>query len=298
MKHVLLAVLLGACTASTYGGGGAYPSSPGSMVSGAASDTAIAALSCTRDAAGAHFATAAPLKAGVSAGCVDGAEVDVYAVTAPETANAGVLYEVALMASEHACAKLYDQDRTAHGSSDCADETKQASMWFAIAPGTTAYIRIERTHQSPTPYRLDVVEHVLQDRDEPANGWKSAVPLELDTKHNALLHVVMNDATIERDVYRVAVPANGTLGITIDPSSDDVQARIELYDADRALVASVDADNRGAIARLAESIKAGTYYVQVAEVYADPWGIGDDKPGTAYAKPYSIEVKVDGKRRR
>lgn len=47
----------------------------------------------------------------------------------------------------------------------------------------SAYIRIERTHGEASPYRLQVTERVLDDKDEPANGWKSAVPLVLDTKH-------------------------------------------------------------------------------------------------------------------
>ena len=297
MKHVLLLGLLGACTVGPQGGGSAYPSMAGNRASAGPAQSEGGALACVRDAAGAHFATAARLGAGVTAGCVDGAEVDVYAVTAPSNANAGALYEVTLTASEHICAKLYDQDRNMYGNSDCAETGTQASMWFAIAPSTSAYIRIERTHGEPSPYRLQVTERVLDDKDEPANSWKTAVSLALDTKHTALLHNVLNDETCARDFYRVTVPSPGTLGITIDPRSDDVQARIELYDADRGLIVSEDADNRGAIARLAETIKAGTYYVQVVEVFADAWGIAD-KPSTVYTKPYEIEVHLDGAKRR
>jgi hypothetical protein len=294
MKHALLLGLAGACTVGPHGGA---PPTIGRAVAPGAAPPAGGHLGCARDSGGAHFATAAPLEAGVTPGCVDGAEVDVFAVTAPASANAGALYEVTITASEHVCVKLYDQDRGILGSSDCAEEAEQASLWFALAPTTIAYLRIERTHDEPSPYRLQVSERVLDDKDEPANGWKQAVPLALGTKHAALLHPVLNDETCSRDVYQVAVPTPGTLAVTVDPSSDDVHARVELYDAERALVGSADAGDRGAIARLSETIKAGTYYVQVVEVFADAYGIADE-PSTVFTKPYQIEVHLDGAKRR
>lgn len=266
---------------------------------------------CVPDRAGSTFKSALPIGQGVHRGCVaQGPDTDIYAVTAPADAPAGVLYEFRLATGEHQiCATILDQDRQQHGGGECVEGGKQGAFWAAIAPGTTLYVRLERSLSYATGYELRVRESVLDDPSEPNNSWKAATKLALGEAHTGLMHMVLNDDDqhIGKDFYKVKVRRAGKLSIVIDPQSDDVQPEVYLHDADRSTIERVNAQNAGAVLRADVEVEAGTYYLVVQEnsstVY--PYGIssnGDEKPASHYSTPYELRVDLDdggkGKKKR
>jgi hypothetical protein len=258
-----------------------------------------APAACVRDHGGRDFASATKLGAGDHRGCVE-TKSAVYAITAPADNVGGALYEFAMTAPEQICVTLYDQQRKQHGGGQCIDGAATGKFWAAVAPGTTIYLRLERTLADAAAFRLDVSEKKLVDDEEPNSTTNTATPLALGEEHHALMQLALNDPSMRADVYKVVVPRAGTLDLALDPGSDEVEAEAVIFDSDRRKLADEHAENPGAILRMSKHLRPGTYYVQVGEFFDTivPYGIdgnGETEPTGHFTKPYRIAVDLEGK---
>lgn len=315
MRKALLlsSLLVSGCTvgaslpfgATTSGGyyptasrGGGEPSSNAEDADEGGEASYSATIACVHDRAGTDFATAAPLGKGVQGGCVErGPDTDVYVITAPENPG-GTFYEIRMASPHQICAEIFNEDREQQGGGECVSDAKTGYYWAALAPGSKLFVRLERTHDRASPYRLEVKEHLVDDAEEPNNTWKSAVPLRLGEPHEAMLQMVLNDKKAGADFYRVKVSEAGELALRVDPGSDDVQAEVLLFDADRKQIERFNASNAGAILKDSIHVAPGTYYVVVDEnsSVVAPYGIsgnGNDKPSSHFYTPYSLQVDLD-----
>jgi hypothetical protein len=286
--------------------GGYYPtaSGGGGGDSGAADEddgsagSYSATVACVHDRAGSDFATAAPLGKGVQGGCVErGPDTDVYVITAPDNPG-GTFYEIRMASPQQICAEIFNEDREQQGGGECVSDAKVGYYWAALAPGSKLYVRLERTLDRVSPYRLEVKEHLLDDPEEPNNSWKSATPLRLGEPHEAMMQMVLNDKKVGSDFYKVKVTEEGELALRVDPGSDDIQAEVLLLDADRKQIERFSASNPGAILKDKIAVSPGTYYVVLAEDSSiiAPYGIsgnGRERPTSHFYTPYSLQVDLD-----
>ena len=298
----------GYSTASyTSGGGGSAPSGGYTEASEASEpaqnpadrELVSARPACVHDSAGVAFGNAMPLTPGVNRGCVENAKTDVYSVTAPDD-PAGTLYVFRMVADDQICTTIYNQDKQQLGGGECVTDNESGYYWAALAPGSTLYVKLERTHGRASPYLLEIKEFAIDDVEEPNSSFKQATALALGKPHTAMLHATVNDKRIGSDFYKVDVDQSGVLEIVIDPQSDDVQPEVFVFNADKKQIARDNSDNDGAVLRMREEVAPGRYYVQVVENSTSfrPYGIDLDgaKPTSHYVTPYQLTIDVEGER--
>ena len=320
LQHAFASLLLlGGCTVGAslpYGGSVGYRTSPGYVSGGGGGggyaqsgggdqeappdrDLASGRPACVRDRGGASFTTAGMLGVGANGGCVEGAKSDIFTLTAPDN-PAGTLYVFRMIADDQICTTIYNEDRQQLGGGECVSDNEAKDYWASLAPGSTMYVKLERTHDRASPYVLDIQAFAIDDAEEPNNGWKQATPLALGTSHQAMLTGAINDKKLGLDFYQVDVDEKGVLEIVIDPQSDDVQPEVHIFDADKKQVARENSENEGAILRMRERLPRGRYYVVVGEWSPNhrPWGIDTNgaRPPSHYATPYKLTVDLGGDR--
>jgi hypothetical protein len=283
--------------ASAGGGDGSYVQNGGGDEEAPADpDLAGGRPACVRDRGGSSFSSAGPLGVGQNGGCVQGAKSDIFTLTAPENPG-GTLYVFRMIADDQICTTIYNQDRQQLGGGECVTDNEAKDYWASLAPGSTMYVKLERTFDRASPYVIDIRSFEITDPEEPNNSWKQATPLAFGTPHEAMLAGAINDKRLGTDFYKVDVDADGVLEIVVDPQSDDVQPEVYVYDADRKQVARENADNEGAILRMRTRVPEGRYYVVLAENSPNytPWGIDTNgaRPTSHYATPYKITVDVN-----
>lgn len=307
-------LLLGGCTVGAslpYGSVG-YRASPG-YASGGASGGAGYAQSgtdeegapdrevaggrpaCVRDRGGASFSSAGMLGVGANGGCVEGAKSDIFTLTAPDNPG-GTLYVFRMIADDQICTTIYNVDRQQLGGGECVSDNEAKDYWASLAPGTTMYVKLERTFDKASPYVIDIKAIAIDDTEEPNNSWKQATPLAFGRPHEAMLAGAINDKRLGLDFYKVDVDDSGVLDIVVDPQSDDVQPEVTIFDADKKQVARESSENEGAVLRMRHKLPEGRYYVVVGEWSPNfrPWGIDTNgaRPPSHYGTPYKLTVDL------